>query len=270
MSDDLELLVGFRSEVPTPDEATAERVHRLATKPRPRRRRPLFSGLSGRPRIALTAAVVGLVLVPTALAFGHRILDLFQGTPAPPAISFVFTGQNRFAEMAMRAGFAIQFPHVDVSKAHGVIQIETADGPEELWAAPNDQGGQCSFIDFAEQPPGSSAHNEVTHVAHNSPGAADSTSTVNGLGIGTCDPATPPPSNITLHQFAWTLHPSLVTVTGTVYVDAATVQLTLADGSTTTLPVVERLFLGSFDKRAEVTQVTAYDKAGNRVAHTTP
>jgi hypothetical protein len=270
MSDDLELLAGFRSEVPAPDEATAERVYRLATTPRPRWRRLLFSGLSRRPRLALAIAVVGVVLVPTALAFGGRIIALFQGTPAPPAISFVFTGQNRFAEMAMRAGFATRFPHVDVSKAHGVIQIQTTDGPEDLWAAPNDQGGQCSFIDFAEQPPGSSAHNEVTHVAHNGPGAVSSTSTVNGLGFGTCDPATPPPSNITLHQFGWTLHPSLVTATGTVYVDAATVQLTLADGSTATLPVVERLFLGSFDKGAKVTHVTAYDKAGNPVAHITP
>jgi hypothetical protein len=269
MSDDLELLAGFRSEVPAPDEATAERVYRLATTQRPRWRR-IFGGLSRRPRLALAIAVVGLVLVPTALALGGRIVALFLGTPAPPSVSFVFSGQNRFAEMAMRAGFAMRFPHVDVSKAHGVIQIQTADGPEDLWAAPNDRGGQCSFIDFAEQPPGSSAHNEVTHVAQHRPGAIESNGIVNGLGFGTCDPATPPPSNITLHQFRWTLHPSLVTVTGTVYVDAATVQLALVNGSTATLPVVERLFLGSLDKGAKVTQVTAYDKAGNPVAHITP
>ena len=54
------------------------------------------------------------------------------------------------------------------------------------------------------------------------------------------------------------------------YADAATVRLTLADGSTATLPVVERLFLGSFNKGTKVAQVAAYDKAGNRVAHTTP
>jgi hypothetical protein len=59
------------------------------------------------------------------------------------------------------------------------------------------------------------------------------------------------------------LHPTLDTVTGTVYVDAATVQLPLADGSTSTLPVVERMFLGSFSKGTKVTQVTAYDKAGD-------
>ena len=54
------------------------------------------------------------------------------------------------------------------------------------------------------------------------------------------------------------------------YVGAATVQLTLADGSTATLPVVEGLFLGSLDKGTKVAQVTAYDKAGNRVAQTRP
>jgi hypothetical protein len=266
MSDDLKLLVDFRSEVSAPDEAATERVYRLATGPRPRWRRLLFGHPWRRGRVLLVAAVVGLVLVPTALAFGGRIVDLFFGTTAPPAVKFVFSGDNRFAEMTMRAGFA-RLPHVEVNKAHGVIEIKTADGPEELWAAPNDQGGQSAFIDFAEQPPGSSARNVVTNVL---PGAAQSSDVVPGLGFGFSDPVAPPAARITLHQIGWALHPSLVTVTGTVYVDAAIVRLTLADGSTSTLPVVERMFLGSLDKGAKVTQVTACDKAGNPVAHTVP
>jgi hypothetical protein len=144
-----------------------------------------------------------------------------------------------------------------VSEAHGVIQIQTADGPEDLWAAPNDQGGQCSFIDFANHPPGTDAHNVVEM------GRGDSSGNgiVPGVGFGTCDTATPPASNITFRELTWGQHPSLVTVYGRVYVDAATVQLTLADGSTANLPVVEGLFLGSFDKGTKVRQVTAYDKA---------
>jgi len=45
--------------------------------------------------------------------------------------------------------------------------------------------------------------------------------------------------------------------------------LTLADGSTRTLPVIEGLFLGSLDKDAKVTQVVAYDKNGTKVAQLT-
>ena len=51
-------------------------------------------------------------------------------------------------------GFGDQFPHADVSQAHGVIEIQTADGPQDLWVAPNDQGGTCWFIDWANDPVG--------------------------------------------------------------------------------------------------------------------
>lgn len=248
IDDDLELLVGFRSEVPAPDEETVQRIYRLATTPRPRWRVLLPGRLSRRPRLALTVALVGFVLVPAALAFGGKIVDLFEGTPAPPSISTVFAANNQLADKATQQGFAARFPQADVSKAHGVIQIQTADGPQDLWAAPNDQGGLCWFVDFAIDRPGPNGQ----------------------LGFGTCDTSTRPASNITLEGPTWMLpHPSLYTVDGRVYVDAATVQLTLADGSTATLPVVEGLFLGSLDKGTKVTQVTAYDKAGNKVAQRT-
>ena len=64
-------------------------------------------------------------------------------------------------------------------------------------------------------------------------------------------------------------HPSLSTVDGRVYTEAGTVQLTLADGSTRTLPVIEGLFLGSLDEGAKVTRVVAYDKNGTEVAQLT-
>ena len=64
-------------------------------------------------------------------------------------------------------------------------------------------------------------------------------------------------------------HPSLYTADGRVNVDAATIQVNFADGSNIRLPVVEGLFLGSLDRKVEVTQVTAYDKDGNQVAQMT-
>jgi hypothetical protein len=248
IEDDLEVLVGFRSGVPAPDEETVQRIYLLATSPRPRWRVLLPARLCRQPRLALAVALLGFVLVPAALAFGGKIVDLFEGTPAPPAVSTTFEGFNRFADATIREGFARQSPHADVSKAHGVMEIQTADGPQDLWAAPNDEGGLCWFIDFANDQPAPNAQ----------------------PGFGTCDTSTPPASNIILEGPVWMLaHPLLYTVDGRVYVAAATVQLTLADGSTATLPVVEGLFLGSLDKGAKVMQVTAYDKTGTKVAQRT-
>jgi hypothetical protein len=245
---DLEVLVGFRGGLPAPDEETVQRIYRLATTPRSRWRALLSARLSRRRRLALAVALLGFVLVPAALAFGGKIVDLFEGTPAPPAVSTSFEGFNRFADATIRAGFARQAPRADVSKAHGVIEIQTADGPQDLWAAPNDQGGLCWFIDFANDQPGPNAQ----------------------PGFGSCGTSAPPSPDIALEGPVWMLsHPSLSTVDGRVYTDAATVRLTLADGSTTTLPVVEGLFLGSLDKGAKVTQVAAYDKSGTKVAQLT-
>jgi len=128
--------------------------------------------------------------------------------------------------VARQKGLGEKFPYADVSKAHGVIQIQTADGPQELWAAPNDQGGVCWFIDFADD----LAPNGVQ------PGA------------GGCDTSASerPAAGIAFEGAGWDLtHRSLYTVDGRVYGDAATVQVAFADGSKITLPVVEGLFLGS-------------------------
>jgi hypothetical protein len=91
-------------------------------------------------------------------------------------------------------------------------------------------------------------------------------------GFGACDTSAsaPPPPDIDFEGPGWDIsHPSLYTVDGRVNVDAATVKVTFAGGSNIRLPVVEGLFLGSLDREVKVTQVTAYDEAGNRVAQMT-
>jgi hypothetical protein len=249
MTDDgLQLLVDFRGEVPEADEETIRRIYHVVTMHRDQRR-PLARRFPRRPRLLVAVVAAALLLVPAALAFGGKIVDLFEGTPAPPSVSNSFSALNRIADMATQEGFASRFPHADVSKAHGVLEIQTADGPEDLWAAPSDQGGDCWFIDFVHDPPGADGQK---------------------YGHGGCDPLPPPASNINWGDVWVYPHPSLLTVWGKVYVDAAAVQVTLADGSAKTLPVVEGLFLGSLDRDAKVTQLTAYDDAGNEVAQTTP
>lgn len=216
------------------------------------RQRPTGKRVRGwRPVLVAGVAVAALAGAGVAIAAGF---GAFEGTPAPPDVSTSFSQLNRMADQATQQGFAHAFPQADVSKAHGVIEIPTADGPEDLWAAPNDQGGQCYFIDWASDPP-------VQDGSH--------------YGFGGCPPATTKP--IAPQGPIWIVgHPDLMTVNGSISVDATTVQLTLADGSTMTLPVVEHLFLGSIDKGraqmsdARIEKVTAFDASGNQIAGWTP
>lgn len=236
-----ELLHTFRSEVAEPDRETATRIYALATRSVTRRRRYVFRLP---PRLVLAVVVAALVLVPTGVAFGGKLAGLFEGTPAPPDVSTNFTNFNRMADLPVQQGFAQRWPHADVSKAHGVIEVLTPDGPEDMWAAPNDQGGQCYFIDFANDPPGNDGM----------------------YGFGGCEPSTSLTEKIDYGD-VWTyVHPDLMTVYGSVHVDAATVRLTLDDGSTATLPVAEHLFLGSTAKGVTVDAVAALDTAGNQIA----
>jgi hypothetical protein len=190
----------------------------------------------------LGAALVALLLVPTAVALRGQIANLFQGTPAPPSVSTSFESNNRIADMATQKGFGDRFPHADVSKAHGVIEVQTSEGPEDLWAAPNDQGGNCWWVDFANDPEG--------------PGGK--------LGFGTCDTnhlsAAIEPGVTWVEQ-----HPTLATLMGLVHVNADRVVVRLKDGTTVTLPVVEGAFLASLDKGAQLHHITAY-KGDDEVA----
>jgi hypothetical protein len=240
-----ELLTTFRSQVAEPNRAAAQRIYAFAVgSKRPARRRTVRP----RSRLVLAVAAAALVLVPTAVAFGGKLADLFEGTPAPPDVSTTFAGFNRIADSAVQQGFASRWPQVDVSKAHGVIEIQTPDGPEDMWAAPNDQGGQSYFIDFANDPPGKDG--------------------MPGFG-GSGNPARQSDEKIDFGDIWTYAHPDLMTLYGSLNVDAATVRVTLDDGSTATLPVVEHLFLGSAARGVKVDSVTAYDAAGNQVAEDT-
>ena len=68
-------------------------------------------------------AVVALVLAPAAWA----ITQAFHGRPAPSSIKSFFQDGNKFhAKIAKALGR--KEPRAIVSKAHGVIQVKTADG----------------------------------------------------------------------------------------------------------------------------------------------
>jgi hypothetical protein len=193
--------------------------------------------------VLVAAAAVALVLVPTSVALRGAIADLFQGTPAPPAVSNAFETSNKAADLSTKKGFRSKFPRADVSQAHGVLEVETTDGPEDLWVAPNDQGGQCWFIDFADDPPGPDGGQ---------------------YGFGGCYP---PSLDAIDWGSVWVYpHPTLGTLWGRVSVQATRVEADLADGSTLRLPVVENFFLASLSKDARVMDLRAYDASGAKVA----
>jgi hypothetical protein len=238
-SEALGTLASFRSGIAEPDDATAKRVYERAVAQRPRR-----ILRASPPRITIAVALAALVLVPAAVAFGGRIVDFFEGTPPTPAVSAFYEGMNRMADMAVAEGFATKFPKADVSRIHGVIEIQTADGPQDLWAAPTEEGGSCWFVDFAGDPSG--PHGQ--------------------LGYGSCDLPTPPTPDVDFEDYWTAEHPELLTALGRVRVPAASVRLTLSDGSAVAAPVVEGFYLVSLANGDRVVSVTAFDTAGNQVA----
>jgi hypothetical protein len=200
-----------------------------------------------RRRYALIAvAALALLLVPTSVALRSRITDLFEGTPPPPAVSQAFETNNKMADQATQSGFESRFPHAVVAEAHGVLEVQTSDGPEDLWVAPNDQGGTCYFIDWADDP--------------DQPAGK--------FGLGGCGRSSTdrPSSNIEVSWVWVDPHPALLTLYGRVLVPAASVEVVLEDGSTRKLPVVEGYFLGSLERAALVEHVRAFDALGAEVA----
>ena len=251
---DLGTLATFRQWLPEPDEATARRVYERATAARLRhvpQWTPVWRGRGRRPlALALTAAV--LVIAPPAVAFGGRIIDFFEGTAPTPAVVASFAPLADAPSAATRKGASNHLPGADVSKLHGVIEIHTADGPEDLWAAPNGTGGQCVFVDFANDSPVQGAQ----------------------PGNGTCDASMPPVSRMTLASFWMRSHSSLSTVYGRVYANAASVKLGFADGSSQTVQVIEGHYLASIPNdsvdNANVIRATALDAQGDQVAAWAP
>lgn len=237
----------LREQYPRPSAAATERARAAvmeSTTDRLRPARPVKGRRRWRPALVGAAIVVVLAVAGIAIAAGF---GAFEGTPAPPDVSTGFKQLNQLAGTAVEKDFYLNFPQTDASKAHGVIEIQTADGPEDVWAAPGVKRGQCYLIDYAN----------------------DTKSGGGVLSIDGCEQSPAPPSNLDFSDVWMHTHPDLMTVYGSVYVPAATVKLTLDNGSIMTVPVIENLFIGSLPRGTKVNKVTAFDTAGNQVAEQT-
>jgi hypothetical protein len=179
------------------------------------------AGVRNRRYLVVLVVVATLVLAPAAWA----ITQAFRGKPAPSSIKSYFQEANKFdAKIAKALGR--KEPKAIVSKAHGVIQVKTADGPIDLWAAPARGGGTCDFVGWQ------------SNLNHAHP-----------AGGGSCYPATAALAKAE-HNLVWGgwgdyQHRNYTVVNGYAYGGATTVRVTLSNGKTTTLPVVEHLFLGA-------------------------
>lgn len=104
---------------------------------RRRRRRQAVTSL------VLVAGVV--LLLSPATGLGERLLDVFRGSLATPAVKRALGASDRVPPPVLQ--LLRSDPAVDVSKAHGVMEITTTRGPVRLWEAPRADGGACAFIE---------------------------------------------------------------------------------------------------------------------------
>jgi hypothetical protein len=137
-----------------------------------------------------------------------------------------------------------------LSQAHGVIQVKTADGPLDLWAAPARGGGTCQLVTWEPTP------------SH--PHTSES---------GGCYPGTQPPNNLSWSSGGDYWHRNYNVVTGYAYGNATIVRVMLSNGRSTRLPIVEHLFLGALPQsihwrqRPRIISVTTSDPHGNIVGY---
>ncbi len=198
---------------------------------------------SRRPVLGLAVALVALASAGVAVAAGF---GAFEGTPAPHSIEQDFVqlnaGNANLVVMNPQTGaFVTHVPNADASQAHGVFQLQTADGPLDLWAAPElDGSGTCWFVGW---------ESELT---------ADQ-----AIGNGGCALGLSPIAPSTYNEAS---HPSYTVIVGSVTGSETTLAVTLTDGQTTTLPVAEHLFLGAVPGGSELASIVGRDVNGDVVA----
>jgi hypothetical protein len=112
-----------------------------ATAPTPlRRNRRLWYALAA-------AAVLLALLVSPAFGLGHRLVDLFTGSPAPKPVkrelSFgTNTSDKKIAELMHQQVDS----KVRLGEARGLMEVSTPVGALRIWGAPTSDGGLCTYM----------------------------------------------------------------------------------------------------------------------------
>lgn len=205
--------------------------------------------------------IVALFLAPAAWA----IAQAFEGKPAPSSVKSVLrrtiVGGAHSLRALTRAVERGEHTAV-VSKAHGVIQLQTKDGRIDLWAAPARGGGKCFLIAWQRNrgypPYNRGCYPATPHTAGSS--AVHNLTWTSGDDLGYAGPA---------HY----LHRNYNVVNGRAYGGATSLRVTLSNHTTKTFPVVEGLFLGAWQQsvhsrqRPKIVALTTYDEHGHIVGY---
>jgi hypothetical protein len=190
----------------------------------------------------LHAAVVLTVAMLVLASCSWVAVKAFEGTPAPAPVVRTFEFPSRVATEAERT--LGNFPQADVAKAHGVLQVQTEDGPLDVWAAPATNGNTCYDVGWE----------------------ADMTAKRQIAYTSGCGPLGPPhgpsiePGTLYVYPHPYTVE--FGSATGPV----VTARVTLSSGRTVTLPVVEHFFLGVLPLGSVVASVNGLDASGKIVA----
>ena len=239
------------------DTYLADRLDELVTaEPPPAWEDVLRRARRSRRRYGLAAvAVAALVLAPATWA----VTTAFEGsTPPQPVSDLVQKWDTTLAPqlIAMTKAWPSQ-PEIataDLSKLHGVLQIQTPHGPYDLWAAPSSNGGVCAFEAFATDiQPGSTG--DINGGCWNPP--------LRFYVAGLTSPSSEPNFGI---ADGYTTIPN-----------AATASVTLTDGQSATSPIIEGFYITIFEQQPgeqrlateggpDIAKSTIDDASGNQLA----
>lgn len=194
----------------------------------------------------VVVAVAALILAPATWA----VAGAFEGSQPPQSVSTVIQHINTLIPELNVEVPGANVATFDVSKLHGVMQVHTADGPLDLWAAPGSNGAVCEWEAFeADLQPGASGNN------------AD----------GGC---LNPPLNLVAGSLSTDGSESNLYIADgyTSIPSAATATVTLSDGRSATIPVVEGWYLTTFSRASgtpdfsvTVAKTTIDDASGNQL-----
>jgi len=152
---DLEVVDSFEKLFPVPaasrdwDDVLERAGHAEGTRQSRRGRRHLVVAL------AITI-LAGVLLATPALGIGTRVLDLVQGTPAPPEVQTFFATSKAYMDVASDPDAVakvlnglVQVP-VIATEARLAFALDTSDGPIHIWTAPTTDGRQCELIQWGD------------------------------------------------------------------------------------------------------------------------
>lgn len=223
----------------------------VTVEPRPAWNDVLARARRSRRRYVLVALVALFVLVPAAWAIDGG----FEGSPPSPAAQNMAAAWNRLLpQMTYRPTDAVP---IDLSKLHGLLQVQTPDGPYDVWGAPSTDGGHLCYVEGFESDlaPGASGNMDG--------GCSQPGGLANNYGIETSSP-----------------HGDVYLTSGyTDNANAASAQVTIKVGQdvlSKTGPVVDGLYVIAFPRDPAATaawdaanigleKVVTYDASGNEV-----